>query len=564
MRDAISFWSILTLMIFAVLIIKIANSNQVAYVFYYLDVLVAGLFLLNRKTKKPKDSEKIKFLARNSRNLKNLNSDQYSRLVVYILKYYNFQSIKHITVKNDELGNPQDSYFTANLNGSYYEIRILGQISQITNKDIKTIAASFRDTTSQIDSRILFTSAMGNDHTKLHIQSTGLDFKIFDNRKTIELINVILVANHKKEISTGKITNLLITGLEWLIDKLQGGNAVSRAHFNTAQTIEEKSEEFNVQTTNKSPSFNKQLLNKEPAIIQQPNAAQDSQPQATNAVSIESKNTDHVKLDVSEVENELNERDTIAHDENNADAIVELAKQTIEAPDHNIDESFEYNYQEQVDNTQNTNGALDELDCFDITEAIDDFSGQSMADEPSNIQLPDDIEQASIETTSATKADEPTNQMLLDDLDCFDITEALDDFSGQSMADEPPNIQFPDDIKGSNLDLFNLPDLKEPAEPLINHVLVQEEESVSKLYKTLEVFETKLGKKQTTDNIATALSTCEPKREILANSTDDQASATKPVSKPRKNRTKKTSVEASIIIDEVFGEAEIKPNRKKL
>ena len=208
-----SFWEYFSILVFSVMLLKLLNSYSVIEVAYFVDLfailtLIASFFFGSKR-----DKSSRKKLRHHLSKFKNYNQKELEKFIINLLQKYQFNSIHKFDVKdaNDTIN---DTYLVAQRDGLFYEIRTIANGKELNERTINEVSNKFRDSTTQIENRILFSNSESKKSTENLIVSYGIKFNLIDSNKINQLVYAIEPANN---IPSGFITQFLIR----IIDSIQ-------------------------------------------------------------------------------------------------------------------------------------------------------------------------------------------------------------------------------------------------------------------------------------------------------------------------------------------------------
>ncbi|WP_150115837.1 hypothetical protein [Acinetobacter sp. TGL-Y2] len=208
-----SFWEYFSILVFSVMLLKLLNSYSVIEVAYFVDlfailILIASFFFGSKR-----DKSSRKKLRHHLSKLKNYNQKELEKFIINLLQKYQFNSIHKFDVKdaNDTIN---DTYLVAQRDGLFYEIRTIANGKELNERTINEVSNKFRDSTTQIENRILFSNSESKKSTENLIVSYGIKFNLIDSNKINQLVYAIEPANN---IPSSFITQFLIK----IIDSIQ-------------------------------------------------------------------------------------------------------------------------------------------------------------------------------------------------------------------------------------------------------------------------------------------------------------------------------------------------------
>jgi len=208
-----SFWENFSILVFSVMLLKLLNSYsaiEVAYIvdFFAILILITSFFF---NSKSDKSSQKK--LKHHLSKLKNYNQKELEKFIINLLQKYQFNSIQKFDVKdaNDTIN---DTYLVAQRDGLFYEIRTIANGKELNERTINEVSNKFRDSTTQIENRILFSNSESKKSTENLIVSYGIKFNLIDSNKIYQLVYAIEPANN---IPSNFITQYLLK----IIDLIQ-------------------------------------------------------------------------------------------------------------------------------------------------------------------------------------------------------------------------------------------------------------------------------------------------------------------------------------------------------
>ena len=102
----------------------------------------------------------------------------------------------------------------AQRDGLFYEIRTIANGKELNERTINEVSNKFRDSTTQIENRILFSNSESKKSTENLIVSYGIKFNLIDSNKIYQLVYAIEPANN---IPSNFITQYLLK----IIDLIQ-------------------------------------------------------------------------------------------------------------------------------------------------------------------------------------------------------------------------------------------------------------------------------------------------------------------------------------------------------
>ena len=208
-----SFWENFSILVFSVMLLKLLNSYsaiEVAYIvdFFAILILITSFFFSSKSDKSSR--KKLKY---HLSKLKNYNQKELEKFIINLLQKYQFNSIQKFDVKdaNDTIN---DTYLVAQRDGLFYEIRTIANGKELNESTINEISNKFRDSTTQIENRILFSNSESKKSTENLIVSYGIKFNLIDSNKIYQLVYAIEPANN---IPSNFITQYLLK----IIDLIQ-------------------------------------------------------------------------------------------------------------------------------------------------------------------------------------------------------------------------------------------------------------------------------------------------------------------------------------------------------
>ncbi|NNH78809.1 hypothetical protein HLH17_14385 [Acinetobacter sp. ANC 5380] len=352
-----------------------------------------------KKTKKAKVKDQvidkpILSLSKSSNSLHRLSNANFEQNIISLLKKYNFQTFKQITVNSDDSGSEPDTYLLAWHEGVLVEIRILARVKDLTNEHIAQVANQFRESTSQANTLIFITSAKVDEAVKSTIKDHGIDFKVFDQSFIQSLVFKITGEtnttnqNKLKELSLLIIDRTLVT-LNAYRNKLsnQQIKPVSQDLLspisppiaaNSKDTANNAEQPVVTKTIPVEAHTAKVEANVKPVEV-------DTTEMADNETVVETKDAEEIEessVDQSVedkesniIEGELLEDDSLEDDQKAIEA--QAANESFTADSDDFDDS---DYSAENKQSANVDGEMD--DGFDDFETVDETTTPDTATEP--------------------------------------------------------------------------------------------------------------------------------------------------------------------------------------